>query len=224
MSTYVKRKYLNKYFPDFSYQKYSAIGSVVINSNPFTKGHRYLIEQAIKQVDFLIVFVIEEDVSLFPFEERFKMTVDGTKDLENIMVVPSGSFILSMNNFPEYFTHSGDASITIHAEYDIAVFADYIAKALHITHRFAGEESANKAKTAYNNAMKKILPKRGIEFVEIPKMNVSSENITGFKVIRFLNNKEYDKVSAMLTDVTKEYLIRQLDCQEVTSERIRISF
>lgn len=210
MNSYIYRKYLSVYFGDFPYWKYHKIGAVVINSNPFTKGHRYLIEQARSQVEFLIVFVVEEDVSIFSFEERFKMVVEGTKEFDNVMVVPSSCFILSKNNFPEYFTYRGDKSVVIHAEYDITVFAEYIAKPLHITHRFAGEESEDRMKIIYNEAMRTILPRKGIEFVEIPRMKVINEYITGNKVVRFLKFREYDKAFAMLTNEIKDYLVGDL--------------
>ena len=48
-------------------------GVVVMNANPFTLGHRYLLEQASKQVDTLYVIPVKEDVSLFPYAERLEM-------------------------------------------------------------------------------------------------------------------------------------------------------
>lgn len=211
MRDYIQHKYLDVYFGDFVVENYEKIGAVVINCNPFTKGHRYLIEQARQQVEFLIIFVVEEDASLFSFEERFKMAVDATKDLSNVMVVPSGSFILSEDNFPEYFSHRNGELDVLHAEYDITIFADYIAKELHITHRFAGKETSDKVKMIYNDAMKKILTQRRISFIEIPKMMVNDEEITGYKVIRYLNFKKYDRAFAMVVGTTKEYLEQLVD-------------
>ena len=40
-------------------------GAVVMNCNPLTLGHRYLIEQALKQCDYLMIFVVQEDKSFF---------------------------------------------------------------------------------------------------------------------------------------------------------------
>lgn len=207
MHEYVQHQYLDKYFSDFCCRNHKKTGAIVINGNPFTKGHRYLVEQARQFVDFLIVFVIEENMFPFSFEERFRMVMDGTKDLDRIMVVPSGKFILSMNNFPEYFTHRSGAAVRVHAEYDITMFADHVAKVLHITYRFAGEESEDKIKMIYNEVMREILPQKGIKFVEIPKKTEKGESITGYRVIRYLNYKEYDKAFAMVSNDTKQYLI-----------------
>ncbi|EFA28598.1 ABC transporter, ATP-binding protein, partial [Haemophilus influenzae HK1212] len=38
-------------------------GSIVMNANPFTLGHRYLIEQALQQCDHLHLFIVGEDAS-----------------------------------------------------------------------------------------------------------------------------------------------------------------
>ena len=49
----VKLKNINKFK--------GKIGGVVMNCNPFTLGHRYLIEQSLNQVDYLYIFVVEEE-------------------------------------------------------------------------------------------------------------------------------------------------------------------
>ena len=82
------------------------IGSIVMNCNPFTFGHRYLIEKALEQCDFLIVFVVQEDKSIFPFSDRLELVDQGTADIVNIEVIPSGKFIISSLTFSEYFNKS----------------------------------------------------------------------------------------------------------------------
>lgn len=210
MQEYIQRKYLNQYFLNFFGSQYCTVGAIVMNCNPFSKGHRYLIEQAAQQVDFVIVFVVEEDESLFPFEERFKMIQEGVRNLDNIMVVPSGEFILSKNNFKEYFSKQEDETLSINAEYDIHVFADYIAGQLHITHRFVGEEPEDKVTKAYNRAMKKILPPKGIAYVEIPRIMVNDEIVSASRVRKYLRDEEYSKAFALLPDTTVQYLAEQL--------------
>ena len=48
-------------------------GVVVMNANPFTLGHKYLIDKALEQVDHLFVIPVKEDVSRFPYAERIAM-------------------------------------------------------------------------------------------------------------------------------------------------------
>lgn len=209
---YVYYKYIVKYFDVSFAKKYQTVGAIVMNCNPFSKGHRYLIEQAKQQVEFLIIFVVEEDASLFSFEERYRMVFDGTKDLENVMVVPSGEFILSRNTFEEYFTKVETELIVLNAEYDINIFADYIAEPLHITHRFAGEEPIDQITKIYNETMKKILPQKGITFVEIPRIRVKEKVISASAVREYFKRGEYSKASEMLPETTVSFLMGQHDC------------
>lgn len=207
---YIACKYLNLYFWNFHGSSYDTIGAIVMNCNPFSKGHRYLIEQARQKVEFLIIFVVEENASLFSFEERFQIIEDAVKDIDGVMVVPSGDFILSKNNFYEYFSKQESKAVTISAEYDIYVFANYIAPPLHITHRFAGEEPEDKTTRLYNEAMKKILPQKGILFEEIPRMKTDDGIISASKVRNYLKNRRYDKAFKLLPETTQKYIKKQL--------------
>ena len=60
-----------------SFRRSGRIGVVVMNANPFTMGHRYLLEQAASQVDHLFVIPVKEDVSMFSYEERRAMICAG---------------------------------------------------------------------------------------------------------------------------------------------------
>lgn len=210
MQEYIQQKYLKQYFFEFPYKKYNKIGAVVMNCNPFSKGHRHVVEFAIKQVEFLIVFVVEEDSALFPFDERFELVKEGVREFDNILVVPSGDFIISQDNFHQYFSKVEDDTLKINAEYDINIFADYIAKPLGITHRFAGEEPEDNVTRAYNNAMKKILPEKGITFVEIPRITIGDEIISASKIRKYLKEENYEKAFSMLPETTRQYLLQQI--------------
>ena len=49
-------------------QSADKVGAIVMNCNPFTNGHKYLIKKARKMVDVLLVFVVQEDKSYFKFD------------------------------------------------------------------------------------------------------------------------------------------------------------
>ena len=85
---------------DFARKK---VGAIVMNCNPFTNGHKYLIETARNKVDVLLIFVLEEDKSYFSYKDRMTMVKLGTADMGNVYVVPSGKFMISALTFPEYF-------------------------------------------------------------------------------------------------------------------------
>ena len=214
MRTYVQKRYLNLIFSDFCSRKFSSIGAIVMEGSLFNLGHHYLIEQAKQQVDCLVVFVLEEDTFLFPFEERLQLIKKGTEDMANVMIVPSGEFILSRNNFPEYYSQKQDARTSVNAEYDTNVFADYIAGPLCITHRFAGAEPKGRIKKVYYEAMRRILPQKGVSFVEIPRMMVDGEIVSTSLVQEYLECEEYDKAFRLVPESTKQYLMKQFNVIE----------
>lgn len=186
------------------------IGSVVMNCNPFTLGHRFLIEQALTQCDFLIIFVVQEDMSRFPFEDRLRLVKEGVADLKNVAVLPSGKFVLSSLTFSEYFNKSELQDRTIDSSLDVTVFAREIAPCLHITKRFAGEEPFDTVTRQYNETMRRILPEYGIEFVEIPrKTDVLGKRemaISASRVRDLLEKGDFDAIKPLVPENTFRYL------------------
>lgn len=203
---YIDRFYLRHYFSAFDSAGHGTVGSIVMNCNPFTFGHRFLIEEALKTVDFLIIFVVEEDASLFFFQERFAMVCQGTSDLERVMVVPSGPYILSKNTFPEYFQKIDDEDLKKNTEDDITLFAEKIAPRLGITYRFVGEEREDKVTNEYNEAMKRILPRYGIQVIEIPRKANGQSAISASRVRQCLSMNQTEELDELVPDSTKRIL------------------
>ena len=203
---FIRLLYLDRYFKELDFTRYKKIGSIVMNCNPFTYGHRHLIEQALDIVDFLIVFVVEEDKSFFSFAERFAMVNEGTMDLNHIIVVPSGPFILSQMSFPEYFVKETGEDIKSHTEQDIKTFAEKIASQIGIKYRFAGEEADDQVTNQYNIAMKKLLPKYGIEFIEIPRKTKGGKSISASQVRRCLEYQDNELLTELLPETTRDLL------------------
>ncbi len=201
--------WLKQHFSDFHPAKHEKVGAIVMNCNPFTYGHRYLIEYASARVDRLIVFVVEEDKSLFSFGERFAMVRDGAADLANVRVVPSGDFILSQRTFPEYFLKIEDEDIVRNVEYDITLFAERIAPALHIASRFVGEEPEDAVTDEYNSAMKRILPAHGIDIVEVPRRKADGNYISATTVRKCLEANDLPALDALVPETTKRILFRK---------------
>ncbi len=80
--------------------------SIVVNCNPFTMGHRFLIEKASLENDWIYIFVVAEDKSLFPTLVRYQLVKEGTRGLKNVSVLDGGSYIISSATFPAYFTRN----------------------------------------------------------------------------------------------------------------------
>jgi [citrate (pro-3S)-lyase] ligase len=62
------------------------------------------------------------------------------------------------------------------------VFGGNIAPALHITKRFVGTEPNCGLTNQYNLSMQKVLPKYGIELVEIPRIESGETAISASRV------------------------------------------
>lgn len=145
-------------------------GAIVMNANPFTRGHRYLVEQAAAQVDNLYVIAVREDRSRFPYAERLAMMRAGTADIPNVTVCEGSDYAISAATFPTYFLKTLDSASDTHMTLDLDLFATHLAPALGVSIRFAGSEPKDMLTRRYNGLMSGILPARGIQFVEIQRL------------------------------------------------------
>ena len=186
-------------------------GSIVMNCNPFTLGHRYLIEYAASQVDNLYIFVVEENSSYFSFEDRFELVKKGTEDIKNVTVLPSGNFIISAVTFPGYFYKDDLKDVKIDCSNDINVFVQYIAPTLDIKIRFAGEEPLDPVTNQYNEGMKEILPQYGMEFRSIPRKKDEANIgvISASRVRKHFENGEFDEIKKLVPETTYQYLFER---------------
>ena len=168
------------------------IGALVMNCNPFTLGHQYLVEYAAARVTKLYLFVVEEDKSEFPFADRIELVRQGVKNFSNVEVLPSGKFIISKQTFSGYFNKAELQDVAVDSSEDVEIFGREIAPTLGITIRFAGEEPKDNVTRQYNETMKKILPRYGVEFQEIPRKTFDGEFISASSVREALKRGDFD--------------------------------
>ncbi|MGB3367592.1 MAG: [citrate (pro-3S)-lyase] ligase [Acidaminobacteraceae bacterium] len=174
----------------------SVIGSVIMNCNPFTLGHRYLIEEALKKCDFLYIFVVEEDKSSFKFKDRLEIVKLGVEDLQNVQVFRGGDYIISRASFPSYFLKDANVSEN-HADIDIDIFCRYIVPAFNIKKRFVGTEPFCENTKRYNNQLKSILFKHSIELIEIERLKIDDKYVSASEVRQNIvdsKNTNYEKL------------------------------
>ena len=181
-------------------------GAAVMNCNPFTLGHRYLIETAAKQCDRLIVFVLSEDRSFFSAEDRIGLVRQGCADLTNVAVLPTGPYLISSATFPTYFLKDRESAGQVQCMLDIEIFANHYAPRFGITRRFVGTEPLSPMTYAYNEALRTHLPPRGIELIEIPRMEKSETPVSASAVRRLLGEGDAEAVRALVPDTTYRYL------------------
>ena len=182
------------------------VGAIVMNCNPFTLGHRYLVETASRECDRLYLFVLSEDKSYFSAQDRMAMVQAGTKDLPNVTVLPTGPYLISSATFPTYFLKEQDKAQTIQCQLDVNIFAKYYAPKFGITRRYVGTEPNCPITAQYNEALKAHLPELGIELREIPRLDQSGAPISATTVRSALAEKDLETLKNLVPDTTYEYL------------------
>jgi [citrate (pro-3S)-lyase] ligase len=174
---------------------------VVVNCNPFTVGHRYLVERAAAASERLYVLVVREDRSEFPFEVRFRLVREGVSDLENVVVLSGGEYCVSAATFPSYFTREEELA-SVHAALDLTIFAARIAPALSVKKRFVGTEPFSPVTNIYNETMKDLLPRWGIEVEEVKRLEIDGEPVSASRVRALLREGQMEKVKALVPPST----------------------
>ena len=183
-----------------------SIAAIVLNANPFTNGHLQLIEQSAKENELLHLFVVSEDVSIFPFSIRNELVKQGTKHIKNIVYHETGPYIISSATFPSYFQQD-DASVTeSQVQLDLMVFTK-IAEALHINHRYIGSEPFSQVTNIYNNQMQRLLPNHGITCHIIERFTTDAEEIISASSVRqYLKNDCFDALATFVPPTTLAFL------------------
>ena len=185
-------------------------GAVVMNANPFTKGHLYLIETALKQCEHLYVFVLSDESSMFSFEERFRLVKEGVAHLTEVTVIPSREYQVSQATFPSYFLkdQAEEEVAKSQAELDATLFKERIAPTLNIQIRFMGEEPFSKVTEIYNNAMITAFGTE-MQLVIVPRLQLAGEVISATRVREAIEEKNDALIKHFVPETTYNYLIER---------------
>ena len=193
---------------DLSSGRPEGASCVVVNCNPFTLGHRYLIEKAASESPWLYVIVVKEDLSLFPFPVRYELVKKGVSDLGNVSVLPGGDYVISRLTFPSYFSRD-DSLTSNHATLDLKIFGKHIAPSLKLAKRFVGEEPYCPVTSTYNEHMKKILPGYGVELVVVPRLEHGEKAISASTVREFIREDRLENAKDLLPASTYDFLVSE---------------
>lgn len=180
--------------------------ALVMNCNPFTLGHKYLIEEASETNKEVLVFIVEEDQSLFPFKIRYELVCKGISHLKNVKVVPSGEYIISSATFPSYFLKEEGERLRAYVELDASIFGKYFCKRFNITKRYVGEEPYCQVTEAYNQALKKVLPGYGVELHQVERKAFGGVAISASRVRNLIREGDLHDLNNLLPEVTLEFL------------------
>lgn len=170
---------------DLDKDEYNA---VVMNANPLTLGHEYLVDKALEDHRDLIIFVLEEDASYFSTSDRYEIVKKHYQDNDRVHVYKSGPYIISRATFPTYFLKKNTDKLKVYTELDAKIFAKRIAKDLNIKKRYFGTEPIDKVTEKYNKMMKKILSEYGIATEFIERKTIDGEVISASKVREYYEN------------------------------------
>ena len=142
------------------------IGVIVMNANPFTLGHRFLVEQSSELVERLYVVVVREDCSMFSYNERKAMVSQGVRDIGNVVVVDGSDYAVSAATFPTYFLKQLSDATDTQIILDLDLYRRRIAPALGATIRFFGSEPTDPLTRRYNELMHKQLGEEHVHEIQ----------------------------------------------------------
>lgn len=182
------------------------IGAVVMNCDPFTLGHRHLIETAASECDWLYVFVLSEDGGQFSPQDRMQMVKFGVLDLPNVTVLPTSDYLISSATFPTYFLKNRDHAANAQCQLDIAVFTQHFAPHFGITRRYVGTEPLSVLTDLYNQQLSAQLPRQGITVHQIPRLCHNGHPISASAVRDLYNKGHWDRLHPLVPPTTFSYL------------------
>ena len=189
-------------------------GVVVMNCNPFTLGHRYLIEQAAKQVERLYVMVVREDCSLFAYTERKAMVEQGVAAIENVSVIDGSDYAISRATFPTYFLKRLDDAADTQMLLDLDLFRRHIAPALGATVRFVGTEPTDQLTRRYNQLMHEALK----DVREINRLEKDGNAVSASRVRKAMEEGDMNTIRQLVPPTTLPYIIAHLATQALQAE------
>ena len=206
--------YLNTSTPQHLNTTMQPTGCIVMNCNPFTLGHRYLIEQAAKQVERLYVMVVREDCSLFAYTERKAMVEQGVADIENVSVIDGSDYAISRATFPTYFLKRLDDAADTQMLLDLDLFRRHIAPALGATVRFVGTEPTDQLTRRYNQLMYEALK----DVREINRLEKDGNAVSASRVRKAMEEGDMNTIRQLVPPTTLPYIIAHLATQALQAE------
>ena len=177
----IDRFFIRKYFHGVDLGRFRTAACCLLNANPFTNGHLELVRRAARETEHVYVLIVRAEASVFSFGERYAMAVGSLKDLPNVTVIPSGAFLGNGAAFPGYYAKMDLGDSREQARSHARMFAA-VAAALHVTHRYLGEEPLDTVTGQINLASAELLPEYGIRTVIIPRAAAGGDLISGSRV------------------------------------------
>ena len=152
-------------------------------------------------------FLLSEDRSAFPADVRLKLAQEGLAHLDNVLVHPTGGYMVSAATFPAYFLKEKSYSGSVASQLDIDIFCRHFVPALGISVRFVGEEPFCRVTASYNEQMKTYLPAHGVQVVEIPRREIATQVISASRVRTLMAEQQYEEIRPLVPETTYRFLL-----------------
>ena len=217
------------------FAKEGRCGVVVMNANPFTLGHLYLLQEAARQVDTLYVIPVAEEGQLFSYPERRDMIIAGCArptaeenyflcscpknqfSPAEIVVLEGSAYQISAATFPTYFLKDLSDAAQTQMLLDLDLYTRWIAPALNASVRFVGSEPLDALTNQYNTLIPNavIIPRLTAEknyFLQgFAKNHFSDADIiSASRVRKYLAEGDFHSAAALCPETTWPYLLAVL--------------
>lgn len=192
------------------------IGVIVMNANPFTLGHRFLVEQSSELVERLYVVVVREDCSMFSYNERKAMVSQGVRDIGNVVVVDGSDYAVSAATFPTYFLKQLSDATDTQIILDLDLYRRRIAPALGATIRFFGSEPTDPLTRRYNELMHQQLGEEHVH--EIQRKQQEGSAISASRVRKAMMECSLWDAIQLVPPTTIPYIIGHLASMALQAE------
>ena len=180
---------------------------VVINADPFTSGHLYLVERACEIADWVYVFVASEGSFVWTLEQRLEQVRLGTEHLARVMVTDTGPYSLGAATFPAYFLKREESVDEVRLEVDAELFAAHLAPAFHLVSRVVGTEPLDPTLRHYNRIVQRTLERHEIRLHEVERQRMGERWISTQMVQKALSNNDIRVVQQCVPESTLDYLL-----------------
>lgn len=190
-------------------------GIIVMNCNPLTLGHLFIIKKAASMTDTLYVMIVQEDKSEYSAKERLAMAKEATRTLQNVIVTGTGDYSVSYKTFPAYFIKKSSDAANAQMQLDIDIFNRHIAPALDIETRFVGTEPNDALTNEYNMLMKKQL---NVKLVEIERLRIDDTLVSASKIRHLTISEMAGKAIKMIPASTIPYVLAHCATHSLRTE------
>ncbi len=182
------------------------VSAIVMHANPFTLGHLYLAELAARESSLVHVFVLSEESQDFPAIDRLLLVKEATRHLTNLIVHPTGPYLVSAATFPSYFLSADEDTMVLQATLDAKIFRRRIAPALRIKRRYLGTEPISRTTGLYNQMLGEVFAGEP-ELALVPRIETEDGRpISATRVRKAYREGAWQKLDDLVPPATLEYL------------------